>query len=245
VASTTTRKDVAWQRKDTVASYGHSRQGIPFTEEQFDLVDRVLRAHHVPVRRVLDLGCGDGIATQALLDRYEVDVAVLVDFSEPMLAAARQRFSPATMDVQIVNGDLLGSDWLADVEAKGPYDVVVSRYAIHHLPDQRKRSLYAEILALLSPGGMFINMEHVKSPTSRYQAAFDQMLVDGIHSLAADQQTKEDVERAYRNRQDAETNILAPVDEQCQWLRDLGYVDVDCFFKALELAAFAGRRSPV
>lgn len=236
------RKDVAWQREDTVASYGQSRPGIPFTDEQFDLMERVLRAHDVVPRRVLDLGCGDGIATQALVDRFDIEAATLVDFSEPMLALARARFASADFNLQIVHGDMLGNEWVPGVREMGPYDVVVSRYAIHHLPHARKRTLYAEILAMLKPGGMFVNMEHVKSPTARYQAAFDQMLVDGIHALATDQQTKEDVERAYRNRQDAETNILAPVEEQCQWLRDLGYVDVDCFFKALELAAFAGRR---
>ncbi len=243
MAATSTRNDVAWQREDTVASYGQSRQGIPFTEEQFDLVERVLRAHDVTPRRLLDLGCGDGIATQALVDRFDIEAATLVDFSDPMLASARARFSGSGFDVHIVHGDMLGSDWIPGVEARGPYDLVVSRYAIHHLPHERKRSLYAEILTMLRPGGMFINMEHVKSPNARYQAAFDRMLVDGIHALATDAKTKEDVERAYRSRQDAETNILAPVEDQCQWLRDLGYVDVDCFFKALELAAFAGRRS--
>ncbi len=245
MVTTPTRKDIAWQREDTVASYGRSRPGIPFAEEQFDLVDRVLRAHDVPVHRVLDLGCGDGVATQALVDRHDVDMAVLVDFSRPMLAAARDRFASSATDAHFVNGDMLGSDWVPAVELRGPYDVVISRYAIHHLPHDRKRSLYGEILSMLTPGGMFINIEHVKSANSRYQAAFDEILVDGIHALAMDDQTKEDVERAYRNRQDAETNILAPVEEQCHWLRELGFVDVDCFFKALELAAFAGRRPTV
>jgi hypothetical protein len=89
---------------------------------------------------------------------------------------------------------------------------------------------------------MFVNIEHVKSPNAQYQAAFDRMLVEGIHGLAGDRQTIEDAENAYRNRQDAETNILAPVDDQCAWLREIGFVDVDCAFKALELAVFGGRK---
>ncbi len=36
--------------------------------------------------------------------------------------------------------------------------------------------------------------------------------------------------------------ILAPLDDQCQWLREIGYIDVDCFFKAFELAIFGGRK---
>jgi len=68
------------------------------------------------------------------------------------------------------------------------------------------------------------------------------MLIEGIHGLAEDRETIDDTERAYRNRQGADTNILAPVEDQCAWLRAIGFVDVDCSFKALELAVFGGRR---
>lgn len=236
------RRDVIWQRADTTAGYHRSRPGIPFADDQFDIVERVLRAHEVEVERVLDLGCGDGIATQAMLDRFPVSQAVLVDFSEPMLDAARARFAHSNLQVRIVPGDLLHDTWLADVHDAVPFDVVISRYAIHHLPDVRKQSLYRDILGLLKPGGMFINIEHVKSVNARYQAAFDRMLIEGIHALAADVQGIEDTVEAYRNRQDAETNILAPVETQCDWLREIGFVDVDVPFKALELAVFCGRK---
>ncbi|MDQ3655401.1 MAG: class I SAM-dependent methyltransferase [Chloroflexota bacterium] len=246
MADTTTvpgvRRDMIWQQADTTANYHRSRPGVPFAEAQFDIVERVLRAHDVEVERLLDLGCGDGIATQAMIDRFPVNQAVLVDFSEPMLEAARDRFAASDADVGIVFGDMLGSDWLPAVRPVAPFDLVISRYAIHHLPHERKQSLYAEILDLLRPGGMFVNIEHVSSPNLEYQAAFDRMLVEGIHGLAEDRQTIEDAERAYRNRQDAETNILAPVETQCDWLRDIGYVDVDYPFKALELAVFTGRK---
>lgn len=236
------RRDVIWRKADTTANYHRSRPGVPFAEAQFDIVERVLRAHDVEVGRLLDLGCGDGIATQAMIDRFPVNRAVLVDFSEPMLDAARDRFAASDADVGIVAGDMLGSDWLPSVRPVAPFDLVISRYAIHHLPHERKQSLYAEILDLLRPGGMFVNIEHVSSPNLEYQAAFDRMLVEGIHALAGDRQTIEDAERAYRNRQDADTNILAPVETQCDWLRKIGFVDVDCSFKALELAVFGGRK---
>ncbi|MGI8963336.1 MAG: class I SAM-dependent methyltransferase [Thermomicrobiales bacterium] len=236
------RKDVVWQQADTTANYHRSRQAVPFAEAQFEIVERVLRAHEVEVLHMLDLGCGGGIATQAMIDRFPVSRAALVDFSEPMLDAARQRFVDTEVDRRIVPGDLLVNDWLAEVEQSAPFDLVVSRYAIHHLPHERKRSLYAETFDLLRPGGMFINIEHVQSPNAEYQAAFDRMLIEGIHGLAEDRETIEDTERAYRNRQDADTNILAPVEDQCAWLRAIGFVDVDCSFKALELAVFGGRR---
>jgi SAM-dependent methyltransferase len=236
------RKDVIWQQSSTTVSYHRSRQGIPFAEDHFDIVRRVLVAHGVVVRRLLDLGAGDGIATQAMLHRLPVEHATLVDFSEPMLQAARDRFAHAAVEVRVVHGDLLGGEWIPEVRHPAGYDLVISRFAIHHLPDGRKRTLYAETFELLRPGGMFVNIEHVKSPNAQYQQAFEQTLIEGIHALAADAQTIEETERAFRNRQDAETNILAPVEDQCDWLRGIGYVDVDCSFKALELAVFGGRR---
>jgi SAM-dependent methyltransferase len=242
VVGTSNRKDIIWQREDTVASYAVSREGIPFVEAQFDLISRVLRAHGASPRTILDLGCGDGIAAQAIIDRFAVDRAVLLDFSPPMLALAEARFRDSQLEITTVNGDLLSSEWLPALTTIAPFDLVISRYALHHLPDQRKFSLYAEIFELLAPGGWFVNLEHVKSPNRQYQAAFEGLLIDGIHQVATDERTRDDVEMAFHQRQDAETNILAPVEAQCDWLRDIGFADVDCLFKALELAVFAGRR---
>ena len=52
----------------------------------------------------------------------------------------------------------------------------------------------------------------------------------------------EELSRTYLERPDKEENILAPVEQQCSWLRDLGFADVDCFFRLFELALFGGRR---
>jgi tRNA (cmo5U34)-methyltransferase len=52
----------------------------------------------------------------------------------------------------------------------------------------------------------------------------------------------DEVMASYRERADGPANILAPVGDQLEWLRELGFVDVDCAFKAFELAVFAGRR---
>lgn len=236
------RKDVVWQMSSTTSSYHKSRPGIPFADAQFDIAARVLQAHGVWVRTVLDLGCGDGVAMQEMANRFPPERAVLVDFSEPMLDGARARFKDAAFDVHVLYTDLLYEGALEAVAELGPFDLVMSRYAIHHLPHERQRSLYTEAFSLLEPGGMFINIEHVKSPNDHYQAAFDRLIVEGIHSLQADQVTIEEAEKAYRDLEDREANILAPVEDQCAWLRDIGFIDVDCSFKVLELAVFGGRK---
>lgn len=236
------RKDVVWQCPSVAANYRLARRGIPFADVHFDIVRQVIQAHGLDVRRVLDLGSGDGMAISALLDRCPVEQAVLVDFSEPMLHEARRNFDGSDLAVDFVWSDLLGSQWRASVETGGPFDLVISRFAIHHLPDERKKSLYGEILNLLRPGGLFIHIEHVGSLSPVYERAFYRSLADGIYHAESGNRSMEDIEAMYMHPDERAANILAPVDDQLSWLREAGFVDVDCLFKAFELAVFAGRR---
>lgn len=55
--------------------------------------------------------------------------------------------------------------------------------------------------------------------------------------------TREQVSDEFIGRVEREADKLSPVCDQCEWLRALGFVDVDCFFKSFELAVFGGRAS--
>jgi hypothetical protein len=46
----------------------------------------------------------------------------------------------------------------------------------------------------------------------------------------------------YVHREDKHSNILASVEDQCGWLGEIGFADVDCYFKLFELTVFGGRR---
>jgi SAM-dependent methyltransferase len=179
--------------------------------------ERVL-LDHVPsdARRILDLGTGDGRLLALLrIDRPRFE-GVAVDLSEAMLAAARRRF--ATDDrIEVVKLDLN----LPMPSSMGPFDAVVSSFAIHHCPHDRKRALYREVFERLAPGGVFCNLEHVASPTAALHHRF----------LGAIGYTPETEDRS---------NKLLDVETQLRWLRDAGFSDVDCYWKWLELALLIG-----
>jgi SAM-dependent methyltransferase len=170
------------------------------------------------VRSILDLGAGDGRLLALLrLDRPHAR-GVATDLSPTMLDAARARFA-GDAQVEVVEHDLdapLGV--LGDV---GSFDAVVSCFAIHHCSHARKRALYAEVFGLLAPGGVFYNLEHVASPTPELHEAF----------FVAMGKTLADEDRS---------NQLLDIETQVAWLRELGFTQVDCFWKWRELALFGG-----
>lgn len=122
---------------------------------------------------------------------------------------------------------------------------MISGFAIHHLTNARKQTLYGEIFALLGARGLFLNLEHVSSATPSGTDLFDAFLIDHLHRfqhLSDPCLSRETTAAGYTNRPDRHDNILAPVEEQCRWLRRIGFTDVDCFFKAFELAIFGEGR---
>ena len=240
------RHDVVWQNPTLVRGYlTGTRGGIPFGAEQIEIMLRVVEARGEPVRRFADLGCGGGALARALLARFPEARATLVDFSEPMLAAAKAELKDQVPAPTFVIADLASSRWSDAIAGSEPFDVIVSGYAIHHLTHERKRALYAEIFDQLVPGGMFINIEHVASATPAVEALSDDLMVECLHGFQAKQagaKSRAQIADEFHHRPDKAANILAPVETQCEWLRAIGFADVDCYFKVFELAVFGGRR---
>jgi tRNA (cmo5U34)-methyltransferase len=240
-----TRQDIVWKSPALVRTYLEGvRAGIPFGVQQIDIMLRVVAARGEPVARFADLGCGGGALARALLGQYPKAQATLVDFSEPMLAEARRGLGTHAPAPQFVLADLATPQWTERLGDSAAFDVIVSGYAIHHLPHPRKRALYGEIFRRLLPGGVFVNVEHVASPSAWIESIADALMIDSLYAAQQRQgsaRTRAQVADEFVHRPDKAANILAPVEEQCAWLRAIGFEDVDCYFKALELAVFGGR----
>jgi tRNA (cmo5U34)-methyltransferase len=234
--------DEVWKSSALAGAYLEGvRAAIPLAAEQIDVMLRLVTACGEPLARFLDVGCGDGVLSAALLGRFPNARAVLADFSAPMLEAARKRFAGSPAEVRFVDADYGDASWSRKVEHDAPYDAVVSGFSIHHQPDPRKREIYAEIFRLLRPGGVFVHVEHVASASLWVAAANSELFIDSLHRHHRGK-TRAEVAEEYWNRPDKAANILAPVETQCQWLRDIGFSDVDCYLKIFELAVFGGRR---
>jgi tRNA (cmo5U34)-methyltransferase len=96
------------------------------------------------VRRILELGVGTGETSRRVLARHRGATLVGIDVSPEMLAAA----SLPHADLRVAR--------LEDPLPDGPFDLVVSCLAIHHLDGPGKRELFDRIAAVLPEGGRFV-----------------------------------------------------------------------------------------
>lgn len=241
------RQDAVWQAQALSGTYLEGVRGaIPLAAEQIDIIVRLARAAKPDARLILDLGCGDGILGHALLDAFAPNhpKGIFADFSPPMLEAARSRL--ANYEATFLELDYAQPDWpttIIQMTEPGRIhpDIVVSGFSIHHQPDEGKRAIYREIFSLLSPGGIFLNLEHVASVSRWGEERFEEYFIDSLHRYHAPYgKTRADVAADFYHRPDKIANILAPVEVQCDWLREDGFEKVDCYLKVFELALFGG-----
>lgn len=228
-----------WQQADLATSFLERRQDfVPMLDVQEDVVVRLLARHGRTISRFLDLGCGDGALTQLVVDAYPSAEVVMVDFSEPMLKRAGERLRRIRVHGSLWRADLNDPSWAAELPAGG-YDAVVSGLAIHHLPAERKRSLFAELFGMLEPGGVFVNMDYV-AVEGPLQGLFDE-------TWAGAMQAEPDTE----SRTGGESGEVPVVDDedddrpdlaeaQVGWLREAGFEQAEVQFKWAEAAVMAG-----
>jgi tRNA (cmo5U34)-methyltransferase len=202
-----------WQTIEHALAYLQRADKLPHrTEGEKTLLDQI----SPKAKRVLDLGTGDGRLLALVLLHNPAAEGVALDFSDPMLQQAKKRFASNSC-VQIVKHDFsfpLPKDL-------GYFDAVVSSLAIHHLTDRRKKELYTEVFSHLNPGGVFCNLDHVSSSSQSLHQKF----------LAAINQAPETEDPS---------NKLLDVETQLGWLRQIGFVDVDCYWKWMEMALLVG-----
>jgi len=240
-----TKATSSWEMEENAKYFLESERGaVPGTDVQLGIIATIVKSWCPTPSRILDLGCGDGILGRFLLESFSSASGVFIDFSDPMLDAARENLC-STPNAKIIKADFSTPDWVENVEEEKLFDVIISGFAIHHQPDSRKNELYSEIYDLLSQGGTFLNLEHVESSTPEVRKLFEEYYVDHLHSYqlkSNPNSSREEVAEGFRNRPDKDEDQLMPIDKQCWWLRDIGFKDVDCFFKQLEIGLFGGRK---
>jgi tRNA (cmo5U34)-methyltransferase len=165
------------------------------------LQDEAAAATGAGARRLLELGTGTGETARRVLPRHRGASLVGIDVSAEMLAAA-----------PLPEADLRRQR-LEDPLPNGPFDLVFSALAVHHLDGPAKADLFARVAAVLEPGGRFV-LADVVVPDDP---------ADAITPLSPDY------------------DLPSTVDDQLAWLREAGF-DASVAWAERDLAVIAAVR---
>ena len=216
----------------------------PIREAQTAMVLRMIPHPIDAAIRVLDIGAGyGGLATALLLERPNA-VAVCLDASEAMLKLGRQRNSHLMKRMSFIQGSLETAAWLQSVD--GDFDAVISSRALHHFTEnERRRDIFKEVFALLRPGACFINADNVRAPTDtlkeRYRRARDEYLDQFIRRSTGGTTNLAEVRAATPSSYHGPHNN-GYLEQELAWLKEAGFVDVDCFWKFTTMVVYGGFR---
>lgn len=207
-----------WANAQHVRNYLAKAHLLPHSSEGDK---ELLRQIPAGSRKILDLGTGNGHMIGLLRDRRLAREYVGLDVSVHMLAAAKERFRDDP-DVEFIRHDLN-----YPISQLGQFDVVVTRFATHNLDRARQLKLYSEVFELLTPDGVFCNLEHVPAPTESLHRYFYEQL--GSVADCFDDISSKPVS--------LETHL--------RWLQELEFAYVGCEWQWLEMALIVAAKGPV
>jgi len=181
--------------------------------------------------RFLDLGAGTGLLTASIISVFPNATATLMDLSEKMLEKARERFSSNK------RANFLIWDYSHSILPE-EYDLIISAMSIHHLSDNEKKSLYQRVFDALKFEGVFINADLVKGETDRIEEKYQAMWMNWIRKAGLNK--NELLKIIDRMQYDKPSSLKI----QLQWLKEIGFQDVECYYKYFNFAVYSGRKHP-
>jgi tRNA (cmo5U34)-methyltransferase len=236
----------AWSENDSLTFL---READCFVPERELLIESFCRL--VPAvcegNLVVDLCCGDGKLTEAILEAVP-DVRLLaLDGSEAMLKACAKRTARFGDRVEVRWFDLGSADWR---RFEQPLPAVFSMFAIHHLEDNAKRQLFGDLAEALSVGGILAIADLIQpcDAASIQLAAWqwDESVRERSLRLRGDLSGLDAFRAARWNHhalQDPDpADKPASLLDQLRWLEEAGLEKIDVHWMKGGLSLFSGRK---
>lgn len=224
--------------------------------ERFETMARLVADTQPAPSRLLDLGCGPGCLMAVLLETFPSAEVTGVDFDPTILLLGRAHLASFAPRAQLLLRDLRDPAW-ADALG-GPFDAVLSATALHWLEREPLAALYGQIAALLRPGGILLNADHVGSEWPTIQHSWERHRErmraaegpaeaddwDGFwaaygRALGLDEQ---DIKGRMLGGWSGGVEDGLPLAWHLDVLRDCGFVAVDCFWRSDADAIYGGIR---
>jgi tRNA (cmo5U34)-methyltransferase len=245
-AHTVSSATMGWTEDDSRLYQELAAVAVPDREEQMAALLTLLPFGQQNEARLVELGCGEGRLSQAVLDAYPRVAVMALDGSSDMLSQAAERLRPFGSRAQVELFDLSSSDWWPHLEGA---DAVVSSLAVHHLDGPGKRLLFEATASRLTPRGALLLADLIEPlrPEARelFASAWDQVAESQATKPGGSQRA---LERFYQTRWNTyrypdPVDMPSPLFEQLVWLREAGFAYSDCFWLRAGHAIYGGYKS--
>jgi len=194
------RSNFGGTRKSDRSTPGPRRPAIDsYGEMHLALVDAT---RYRSFRHILDIGIGTGASSRKILVVHPDATLVGVDSDDLKLRAAAAALPSER--VRLVRAGL------EDPLPPGPYDLVVSALAVHHLATSAKVSLFGRISEVLVPGGRFVLGDLMREPR-RFRG-----VRQSIHDFRSRHETHSDAGHPQNDQPDL-------LEDQVAWLASIGF----------------------
>ena len=234
-----------WTEDDSTTFLDLGHYAVPDRERQIDILCALVPAPTGAPCHVIDLCCGEGLLSHAILDRFPRARVHGYDGSTRMMHAAADRNAPYGERFDTTRIELGDTDWRTP---PWPVTAVLSSLAIHHLDGEGKRALFGDVYRMLEPGGAFVIADLVAPTTDLGVAVAAQAWDDAVAERGAADGQRDAVLAAFRTDQwnlyrypDPEVDRPSALFDQLRWLAAAGFEQVDVHWMRAGHAIFGGR----
>ena len=237
-----------WEEENSQDFIDYGKYFVPDREIQINCICEVIPPPSESAY-ILDLCCGEGLLTRALLDKFPESHVYGLDGSLKMIAHIEKTLVAYGERFKARQFDLAASDWR---DFSFPVHAVVSSLAIHHLDSTEKQVLFKDVASILAPGGSFI-IADLTEPMDRFgrkhaantwDEAVRQRSLDLDGDLKGYDQFRQLGWNHYGEPGPEPDSIDKPSSlfDQLKWLEQAGFTDVDVFWMKAGHAIFGGRK---
>ena len=233
--------------EETAAVYRNlAAVAVPARDEQIAVLLTLLPFGKDTAFRVVELASGEGFLAAAILSAFPNATLLALDGGQSMLKATAKRLGPFSGRGSVGEFDLAAPDWIPHMRGA---DVVVSSLCIHHLDGAQKQTLFQHVQHNLSERGVCLIADLVEASHGRARHCFADTLDHSAKHQSCALVGSDELFDLFLDEKWNYYRYPDPVDkpstlfDQLLWLRDAGFVGVDCFWMQAGHAIFGGYKN--